>query len=367
MLTLSSYIKALKKYANNISISDDEFFRALFGYIIDTLDIRNKNNKNELYDFTKSRISGILNQKEDVPSAIRTAVSHYSAEKKVIDVFPFFLEDYMNPSKIDSLVQNVKDLILTDYSFSKDFLHRVCKLDNAKFLATAFIEAVKSNNLREVKEKEIWHRGNNSIKLVSGDLITIAFEGNQSKKKIVVISVNTAFDTTLSTNAETTPFPLVSENTIHGQWLTRILQVMSKDDLDKRIHNYLITTKAVPLETSQGLGGKTKRYPIGTTVVIQHENTIYYLLAISDFDNKNIARSSRELIKSSIESLLHYYDEIGLGYDIYIPLLGTGKSRAELTPKESFELIIATFKEHPERINGHIHIVTLENIIAELI
>jgi hypothetical protein len=29
MLTLSSYIKTLKKYANNISISDDEFFRSL--------------------------------------------------------------------------------------------------------------------------------------------------------------------------------------------------------------------------------------------------------------------------------------------------------------------------------------------------
>jgi phage-related protein len=82
MLTLSSYIKTLKKYANNISISDDEFFRALFGYITEALNIRNKNDKNEYYDFTKSRISGILTQKEDVPSAIRTAVSHYSAKKQ---------------------------------------------------------------------------------------------------------------------------------------------------------------------------------------------------------------------------------------------------------------------------------------------
>lgn len=48
MLTLSSYIKTLKKYANNISISDDEFFRAVFGYITEALDIRNKNDKNVL-------------------------------------------------------------------------------------------------------------------------------------------------------------------------------------------------------------------------------------------------------------------------------------------------------------------------------
>jgi phage-related protein len=108
MLTLSSYIKALKKYANNISISDDEFFRALFGYITEALNIRNKNDKNEYYDFTKSRISGILTQKEDVPSAIRTAISHYSAKKKVLAVYPDFLDDYMNPSKIDALSKHKK-------------------------------------------------------------------------------------------------------------------------------------------------------------------------------------------------------------------------------------------------------------------
>lgn len=163
MLTLSSYIKTLKKYANNISISDDEFFRALFGYITEALNIRNKNDKNEYYDFTKSRISGILTQKEDVPSAIRTAVSHYSAKKKVIEVFPDFLDDYMNPSKIDALVQDIKDLILSDFSFSKDVVHNLCALENSEFLATALIEAVKSNNLKQPKEKELWRRGNNTI------------------------------------------------------------------------------------------------------------------------------------------------------------------------------------------------------------
>lgn len=125
MLTLSSYIKTLKKYADNISVSDDTFFRALFEYIIDALSIQNKKNKNEYYDFTKSRISGILTQKEDVPSAIRTAVCHYSAKEKVIAVFSDFIEDYMNLSKLDIAVQDVKDLILSDYgnrfAFDDDF------------------------------------------------------------------------------------------------------------------------------------------------------------------------------------------------------------------------------------------------------
>lgn len=366
MLTLSSYIKTLKKYANNISISDDEFFRAVFGYITEKLNIRNKNDKNEYYDFTKSRISGILTQKEDVPSAIRTAVSHYSAKKKVIEVFPDFLEDYMNPSKIEAVVEEIKTLIQTDYSFSKKVSSDICRLDNNEFLATAFIEAVKSNNLREQKEKELWHQGNNSIKLISGNLIKIAFENDLSERRIVVIPVNTAFDTQLSTNAEEDLFPLVSEKTIHGQWLTRILQKIEKEELDQRIQKHLNASGAAPIGTSQGVGGKANKYPIGTTAAIQDQNTIYYLLAISDFDNKNVARSSRELIKNAVEKLLDYYDELGLGYEIYIPLLGTGKSRAHLKPKEAMQLIKDTFVEHQEKINGRIYIVALEDMIAEL-
>ena len=366
MLTLSSYIKTLKKYANNISISDDEFFRAVFGYITEKLNIRNKNNTNEYYDFTKSRISGILTQKEDVPSAIRTAVSHYSSKKKVIEVFPDFLEDYMNPSKIEAAVEDIKELIVSDYSFSQKASRDICSLDNSEFLATAFIEAVKSNNLRVQKIKELWRCGNNTIKLISGDLIKIAFENTLTERRIVVIPVNTAFDTQLSTNAEEDLFPLVSEKTIHGQWLTRILQVIDKNELDCRIQKHLRVSGAMPIATSRGIGGKADKYSIGTTVAIQEKNTIFYLLAVSDFDDRNVARSSRELIKNAIEKLLDYYDELGLGYEIYIPLLGTGKSRAHLTPKESMQLIKDTLVEQHLKINGHIYIVALEDTILEL-
>ena len=366
MLTLSSYIKTLKKYANNISISDDEFFRAVFGYITEKLNIRNKNDINEYYDFTKSRISGILTQKEDVPSAIRTAVSHYSAKKKVIEVFPDFLEDYMNPSKIEAVAEDIKELIISDYSFSQKASREICSLDNSEFLATAFIEAVKSNNLRVQKNKELWRCGNNTIKLISGDLIKIAFENKPTEKRIVVIPVNTAFDTQLSTNAEEDLFPLVSEKTIHGQWLTRILQRIEKEELDQRIQKHLNASGAAPIGTSQGVGGKANKYPIGTTAAIQDQNTIYYLLAISDFDNKNVARSSKQFIKNAVESLLDYYDQLGLGYEIYLPLLGTGKSRAYLSPKDALQLIKETLIEHQEKINGHIYIVALDTMIAEL-
>ena len=35
MLTVSLFIKTIKKYANNISVSDETFFRDFFQYFID--------------------------------------------------------------------------------------------------------------------------------------------------------------------------------------------------------------------------------------------------------------------------------------------------------------------------------------------
>lgn len=141
---------------------------------------------------------------------------------------------------------------------------------------------------------------------------------------------------------------------------------MDKNELDCRIQKHLQVSGATPVGISQGVGSKTDKYSIGTTVVIQEKNTIYYLLAVSDFDNRNVARSSKELVKEAVARLLDYYDELGLGYEIYIPLLGTGKSRAYLTPKESMQMIRDTFLEHQEKINGHVYIVALENMMAEL-
>ena len=67
--------------------------------------------------------------------------------------FTDFLEDYMNPSKIEAAVEDIKELIVSDYSFSQKASRDICSLDNSEFLATAFIEAVKSNNLRVQKSR----------------------------------------------------------------------------------------------------------------------------------------------------------------------------------------------------------------------
>ena len=88
------------------------------------------------------------------------------------------------------------------------------------------------------------------------------------------------------------------------RWLANILQFVSKEDLDKRIESYLSKVGIEPIGECNCPGGKSKLYAIGDTVIIQQGDTIFYLLAISNFDEKNKAHSSAELIEKSIAFMI---------------------------------------------------------------
>lgn len=365
MLTLSLFIKTIKKYANNISVSDETFFRDFFDYFIHRFDIKNKNG--EEYYFKKSTISGIMNQKEDVPTAIRAAISDCSALPAVILLMTAFVKEQLNPSRIDAMVAELKEIINTDQTLSKSAKEIISSQSNIDLISTFFIETIKLSNVMLQGTKVLWKQGSNSLNLMTGDIIKIAFNERESlAKKIVVIPVNSTFETKLSVNSENDICPLVSENTIHGKWLVNILKEISKDDLDGRISNYLNKFGTKPIGNCYCPGGKSEQFTIGDTAVIQNKGTIFYLLAISDFDTKNKAHSSKEMIEKSITRLLEYYDDIGQGYELYLPLLGTGKSRANLTTKQSYELIKTIVINNSKIVKGTINIVVLEKMAHEL-
>lgn len=363
MLTLSLFIKTIKKYANNIGVSDETFFRDFFGYFVDELDIKNKNG--EEYDFKKSTISNIMNQKEDVPSAIREAICGYTAPAKVFSAMEPFIEDQLNPSREESLLAELKQILNSDNTISQSAKEAICNMGDIECISNIFIEAIKAPNTVLKEKRILWQSGDSSLNVLLADIIKIAF-GDSKNKKIVVIPVNTTFETKLSSNAEEEIYPLVSENTIHGKWLVNILQFVSKEDLDKRIEGYLSKIGTEPIGECVSPGGKSILYSIGDTVIIQHNDTIFYLLAISDFDEKNKAHSSAELIEKSIERLLEYYDDVGQGYELFLPLLGTGKSRAQLSSKESCDMIKNTVMKNSNIVNGTINIVVLEKMAHEL-
>lgn len=361
LFNIASYILTMKKYAINRSISNEDFTRELFAPFVTAGNVKDKNG--ELLELNKSRVSRLLAGKDDVPSAMRNALSMLDIAERTAEGFSDFLADNIDAHRHDDLVDEMSQLagsVLTKRAINKDI---------SMFLTEAFIEAVKINNAAiDNKGAIIWSNGSNSIEIVEGDIFKFAFE-NRSRtiKNIVVIPVNTAFDTHVSTKLETDETPLVSENTLHGQWLIRwIRSGKSIADLDKRIIESLNLQKKMPIGKSKAKNGKSDCYEIGSTAVVDVEKTVFYLVAIASFDEWNNAQSTKEEIKKAIIELLKVYDKAGQGYPMYLPLFGTGRSRVGLSYQESFELIKQTLLENKNRVQGHVKIVVVSEAMKDI-
>lgn len=133
----------------------------------------------------------------------------------------------------------------------------------------------------------------------------------------------------------------------------------TEEDIKNLIGNNL---KERGIQSSESNSKNKPLYPIGTIAVIYHLNTIFYLLAISEFDENNNAQSNEEYIKIAIENLLDFYDKNGEGYPLYLPLIGTWLSRVNLTSEKSLEIILSTMMKdkNKDKIHGEINIVIWE-------
>lgn len=218
------------------------------------------------------------------------------------------------------------------------------------------------------KKIEVFNNTKCSLTLRYGDLWKIAFRKNRfgnDSKKIVVVGVNTAFDTIVDNDLSQIAKPLVSGRTIHGQWLNK----MKSKGIDEVTINQAIQSnleiqgvnKVSTLDVSNKERGNLECFEKGTIAVYEYENTIFYLLAIAEFDENNNAQNSKDELIESIKALVMFYDRCGQAYDIYIPLLGTGMSRTDITPEESLKIMASMFEVYKSRLNGNINIIVYEN------
>lgn len=209
----------------------------------------------------------------------------------------------------------------------------------------------------------------NSVEIVKGkvysryaDLWKIAFpRKSTSEKKIVVISVNTAYDTIVDDSVAGIDKPLVSPKTMHGQWIKKMIERGVPAQTIKQVIDESLSLQGTEasdtVDRAPKKRGATKTYPIGTVATYEVGSTIFYLLALSDFDENNNAHTSKDDLVSAITSLLDYYDKHGNGYDIYIPLLGTGQSRTGITKDESLEVLTSMCRLYSEKINGCAYVI----------
>lgn len=347
MLTLSSLMKTAKRYALDSSISDETFLNALLEPLVTAGRVKARGGKEFRLD--KSRTSLVVNGRCDVPLSLRKPLARFGIEDRTAGEFEKFVNDCIDVSLFGAFASEVMELV----SGVGGAKHRLAEAadDPRRFMAIALLEAVKNDN-RESHVRTVWNNGTGSLCSEIGDLFSHGFGKPRKIRQIVVIPVDTAFTTEITWGYESLPAPLISPKTIHGQWLVRMKTAgVESDEISDRIESSLRRRAIAPVREG------SKEYPIGTVAVIPNAHAVFYLLAIAHLDDGNNAHATKDDIECAVGSLLDTYDREGQGLDMYVPLLGTGMSRAGMTLQESFDLISNEVIANSARVHGRVTIV----------
>ena len=104
--------------------------------------------------------------------------------------------------------------------------------------------------------------------------------------------------------------------------------------------------------------GNLKDFDNGTIVIAPEYNGItFFLLALSEFDKNNEAQSTKDDVIKCLKKLLSFYSSNGQGFEMYLTLMGTGRSRAGLTHEESLQTIKSVLSLYKQEIQGTINVV----------
>ena len=349
MYNFATYYKNLKIYFNSQK-SDEAWVNELFSMIINVCNIKNK--KKETLYLDRQRVSKILNNKDNIPKKIEIAIKNDFYSNSINEEFIEFIDENINYDKINILNNKLLKILEEDKRVRDDIAKKIinCKNDTDKLFNLYRLSLILPNKVESEFRKCIWENGENGIYVIAGDLLNIGTRNNSNYKKIIVIPVNTTFDINVTRTTENTKEQCVSPCTLHGKFLDMILKDIEKEELNERICNSLLKQNFI-------IENNKKIYPIGTTISLDLQNSSYFLVAISNFDKNNKANSCKENIEIAIKELIKYYDDYGEGYNLYIPLLGTGRSRAQMSLQESLDLIIKTLLENKKYITGNAMIV----------
>ena len=356
MLNISTFTKTCKKYAKNKNISNEDLLNGVAEIL--TVAIGDSYN----YHIEKNRVSEIMNNTSDLPKRYKKRINDDGIIEFLNENVQAFLEDYISEREKTEFKKEMLALLNEDNTVSrskKEIIRKEFENEEIAFVRDIFIECIKADNkIKNSNAITLWENGVNSVNVLSGDIFNFQFGKKKKYTCITVIPVNTSFDTHVSRNYENGAYPLVSEKTLHGQWLYKIGQIGTDEDgIYEKIITGFKARNIQPIGRSLSNNAKTDCYPVGTVAVYEHNGNFFYLTAVSGFNENNNAHSSAESIEKAFCSVLKEYNESGQGYDLYIPLIGTGRSRAGLSNQESFDLIIKCLKNNTNLIQGKLTIV----------
>ena len=171
-----------------------------------------------------------------------------------------------------------------------------------------------------------------------------------------IISVNEYFDSELGKP--------VSPQSLHGIFIQKILGG-HKRILDEAIDTQL---KVTPHEVVNREMGKDKKFKIGTTIFVEHDNNLYYLVALAKTDENYKAYTNPSLLLEAMEGLWKKVRNECNGNPVNIPLIGSGLAGIGIPPTQIIELIlISILKAAKEQdLSTTINLILLPSFYEEV-
>lgn len=203
----------------------------------------------------------------------------------------------------------------------------------------------------------VWACGDGLLEVRYGDM----FKSAKDSRAMRVIPVNTTFDTIVD-EAGSVEKPLVSPSTLHGRWIKAAIRSgLTTDEIDRRIAASLSSIRPQRMISERAKPrGKRDEYPTGTIAAVSLGDTTYLLISLSTFDDDNVARSDRDRLIRCIVRILEYHNRNGQESDLFIPLMGTGRSRVGLDHSESLAVTLSCCRAHADLIHGRVSVMVYD-------
>lgn len=325
-LTLSRLIKTIKPFADDIGLSDEQFVLTFLKSV----------SGDGNFTIDKSVVSRVLSGQYDVPEdARRSAVA--AGYEAVCRNSAGYYHSELNPAREEQLGNGLRELVKSSDVSKAIEADSLSKKTEELFPELVWLAMTEDN--RERVNDVVYKKGGCYLRIISGDIISIGFGKRDAKgPRIVVIPVD--FGYTMKLTGESGS-PLVASDSIHGRWLMKMAGLGLSP---RRIRNRL----------------KSR----GTDVMaVRVDETTFYLLPVSSLDENGKAASSRKKIVDAYSSLSSAYDTYGQGLPVYVPLLGTGRSRAGLGLRESAGIGKNAFLARGS-LNGRVSLVVYRKDVA---
>lgn len=148
-----------------------------------------------------------------------------------------------------------------------------------------------------------------------------------------VVSTNTTFDTDINAG-------IISKNSLQGQLTSKFYSddiAQLDSDLERLLRELAFEQLAEPRL------GKSKRYPIGTTLKLNKEEKTFYLVAIANLNEHGTVETSFENIQESLSALWKKIESVGNVEPVIIPLVGSGRCRLKQSRTDFAKEIINSF------------------------